>query len=278
MLGKFFREPLLHFVVLGALLFALYAALNPGVSGEAKEIVVTQGQLDNLKAQFERTWQRAPGADEMDQLLEQWVRDEIYYRDGLAMGLDRDDPVVRRRIAQKLEFVADGQAATLPTDADLQAWLDQHADRYRIEPRYTLRQLYFDPARRGNRLEADLAAALAALQGGQSAQGDATLLPGELIDAPAFEVARAFGSEFADALKTAAVAGWVGPLRSGYGFHLVDLRARDEGRAASLAEVRAEVERDWLRARSEEASAAFYRKLRAGYTVRIDAARANAPG
>jgi parvulin-like peptidyl-prolyl isomerase len=271
------REPLLHFIALGALLFVLYAALNPGGFGEAKEIVVTQGQLDNLKAQFARTWQRAPSAEELDELIEQWVHDEIYYREGLALGLDRDDPVVRRRIAQKVAFITDGQAATPPTDAELQAWLDQHADRYRVEPRYTLRQLYFDPARRGNRLDADLAAALAALQGGGRAQGDATMLPGELSDAPAFEVARVFGAEFADALMTATVGGWAGPLRSGYGVHLVEVRARDGGRAATLAETRAAVERDLLRARSEEASAAFYRKLRAGYTVRVDAATAGSP-
>ncbi len=270
---RLLKEPLLHFIVLGALLFAAYGWLNPGGSGAPKEIVVTQGQLDNLKAQFARTWQRAPSAEELDKLLEQWVRDEIYYREGLALGMDRDDPVVRRRIAQKVEFVADGQAAMPPTDAELQSWLDQHADQYRVEPRYTLRQLYFDPARRGNRLDADLAAALAALQAGRSAQGDATLLPGELTDAPAFEVARIFGNDFAESLKTAALGGWVGPVRSGYGLHLVEVTARDGGRPATLAKARAAVERDLLRARSQEASAAFYRKLRADYNVRIDAAK-----
>jgi hypothetical protein len=275
---RLLKEPLLHFIVLGALLFAFYAWLNPGGAGAPKEVVVTQGQVENLKAQFARTWQRSPNADELDQLLEQWLRDEIYYREGLALGLERDDPVVRRRIAQKLAFVADGQAPTPPTDAELQAWLDDHADTYRVEPRYTLRQLYFDPSRRGERVQADLASALPALQRGQVVAGDATLLPGELNDAAAFEVTRIFGNDFAEALKTAPVGGWSGPVRSGYGWHLVELTAREGGRAATLAEARAAVERDWLRARSEEASATFYRKLRAKYSVRIEGAAPGLPG
>ena len=116
------------------------------------------------------------------------------------------------------------------------------------------------------------------MQAGRSAQGDATLLPAALTDAPAFEVARIFGNDFAESLKTAALGGWTGPVRSGYGLHLVEVTARDGGRAATLAEARAAVERDLLRARSQEASAAFYRKLRSGYTVRIDATAAKSPG
>jgi len=174
---KLLKEPLLHFVALGALLFAAYGWLNPGGTVAAKEIVVTQGQRDNLKAQFARTWQRPPSDDELKGLVEQWVRDEIFYREGQAMGLERDDPVVRRRIAQKFEFIADGATPEGPGEAELQAWLDARRDRYAVEPSYTLRQIYFDPARRGARIDADIDAARVALSSGRSVDADSTMLP-----------------------------------------------------------------------------------------------------
>jgi len=280
---RLLREPLLHFLVLGALLFVLYGWLNRGRSDAADEIVVTRGQLQSMTAQFTRVWQRPPTPDELNGLVESWLREEIFYRAGLAQGMDRGDPVVRRRIAQKLEFVADGQTPVPPSDAQLQAWLDAHSDKYRVEVRYTMRQIYFDPARRGERLDADLAAAQRALAGGRPAAGDSTLLPQALDSAAASEVVRVFGSDFAQALKTLPVGGWSGPVRSGFGLHLVDLRARDDGRAATLDEVRAAVQRDWLHARTEELKAAYYNKLRANYTVRIEgtepvATRAGKPG
>lgn len=220
---RLLREPLLHFALIGALLFALYGWVNGGGSSAPQEIVVTQGQLDNLRAQFARAWQRQSNADEMNVLVEQWVRDEVFYREGQALGLERNDPVVRRRIAQKLEFIADGQAPTAPSNAELQAWLDAHRDTYAVEPSYTLRQVYFDPARRGARVDADIAAALPALAAGRAVAGDSTMLPPELEAAPAFEVTRIFGTDFANGLKALPVGQWAGPVRSGFGLHLVKI-------------------------------------------------------
>jgi hypothetical protein len=146
--------------------------------------------------QFERVRQRAPTVTEREALIESWVRDEIFYREALAMGLEQDDPVVRRRLSQKVQFILDtGSDSAPPADAELQRWLDEHADQYRVEPTYALRQAYFDPARRGERLEADLAEARRALQGGREAAGDATMLPATLAGGAA-EVERIFGAEF----------------------------------------------------------------------------------
>jgi hypothetical protein len=269
---RFLREPLLHFFVLGAVLFALYGWLHRGLLNAPNEIVVSRGQLNSLQAQFERVWQRPPTPEEAQGLLDNWVREEIFYREGLAMGLDRDDPVVRRRVGQKLEFIVDGMTPAAPTNEELQAWLDSHAENYVIEPTYSLRQIYFDPARRGERLEVDIAAARRALELGEPVTGDSTMLPETLQDARAFEVVRAFGSDFAGALATLPVGGWQGPVRSGFGLHLVELTARENGREAILEEVRAEVERDLLHVRTQEASDAFYKRLRSSYTVRIDSA------
>jgi len=269
MLRRLLREPLLHFFAIGALLFALYGSLGRGQDAP-EEIVVDRARLESLAAGFARVWQRPPTPEERRALVETWVREEILYREGVALGMDRDDPVVRRRIAQKMDFLADGQAPAAPSEVELQAWLEAHSDDYRVEPTYTLRQLYFDPGRRGAGLAADLAAARAALESGATAAGDTSLLPDALDAAPASEVARVFGTDFAAALDALPVGAWQGPVRSGYGQHLVALGARTPGRAQTLAEARPALERDWLRARTEAANAAFYAALRQRYTVRIE--------
>lgn len=264
------REPLLHFLVLGALLFLLYGWLHRG-HNSTEEIVVSRGQVQSLQAQFERTWQRPATPEELRDLVDNWIREEIFYREGLAMGLDRDDPVVRRRIGQKMEFVAEARTPAAPTEADLQAWLDAHPGDYLIEPKYSLRQVYFDPPRHGERLEAGIAAALRALEGGKPVSGDPTMLPPALSATPAFEVARVFGEEFENALRTLPVGSWQGPVRSGFGLHLVELKARDGGQRATLDKVRGAVERDLMHARNKEANEAFYRNLRKAYSVRVEA-------
>jgi len=268
---RWLREPLLHFLILGALLFGVYGWLRGGAQATPAEIVVSRGQLQSLQAQFQRTRQRAPTPEELQGMVEGWVREEIFYREGIAMGLDRDDPVVRRRVAQKLEFVVDGAAPTPPTSAELQGWLAVHADRYSIEARYTLHQIYFDVARHGASLDADVAAAHRALAAGQSPAGDPTLLPPALERIALSEVKRVFGDGFADALNSLPPGGWQGPLRSSFGLHLVKLSAIEPARRATLDEVRAQVERDVVQARTADIGAAHYKKLRARYVVRVDA-------
>ena len=268
---RLLHEPLLHFLLLGALLFGLYGWLRGGVQKATDEIVLSRGQLQSLQAQFQRTRQRAPSSEELEGLVEGWVREEIFYREGVAMGLDRDDPVVRRRVAQKLEFIVDGPAPTPPTMAELQAWLDANADRYQIEPRYTLRQIYFDAARHGATLDADVAAVRRSLEAGQRPVGDSTLLPPLVERMSASELKRVFGQEFTDALGSLPINRWQGPLRSTFGMHLVKLSATEAARRATLDEVRAQVERDFLQSRTADINTAHYKKLRARYVVRIDA-------
>jgi PPIC-type PPIASE domain len=271
---RLIREPLLHFFVLGAALFVLYAWLNRGVLDTRSEIFVSRGQVSSLKQQFERIWQRPATSEELQHLVDNWVREEIFYREGMAMGLDRDDPVVRRRVGQKVEFIIEGATPATPTAAELQAWLDAHSADYVIEPRYSLRQVYFDPQRHGADLERDIASARRDLAGGAPNAGDATLLPFEMQDAPQFEVERAFGTGFASALKDLPMDSWQGPVQSSFGLHLVQLSEKSAGHAPSLEQVRAEVERDLLKARTEQANAAIYDKLRANYRVRVETADA----
>ncbi len=198
------------------------------------------------------------------------MREEIYYREGLALGLDRDDPVVRRRVGQKVEFIMDSAIPVAPTTPELQAWLDAHAADYAVEPVYSLRQVYFDPARHGERLQADIATARRALERGAASAGDSTLLPPEVSGARASELTRTFGADFTSGLEALPTGSWQGPVRSTFGWHLVQISSRAGGGQAKLAEVRDAVERDLLRARTEQSNKEFYDRLRANYTVRVE--------
>ena len=154
--------------------------------------------------------------------------------------MERDDEVVRRRVVQKMTFLTDGMAADVPSDADLQAWLRQHGDRYRLPPRYTLRQAYFDPGRHGDGLDADIEAATLALKRDPKAKvGDPTLLPTTLDDASSDDLARTFGQRFADEVADMPDGNWAGPIVSGFGLHLVRIDSRTPGRLPQLADVRA---------------------------------------
>jgi len=264
------REPLLHFFVLGAILFGVYGVLNRGARNAPDEIVVSRGQVQNLQLQFERVWQRTPTSAELQGIIDNWVKEEILYREGVTLGLDRDDAVVRRRVGQKLEFIVESAMPPPPTDAELQVWLDSHSSQYQIDPTYSLRQVYFDPARHGEHLEADIATARRALAAGKVVNGDTTMLPPSMETVSASGVRRVFGDAFADALQTLPPEGWQGPVTSGFGLHLVALAPHDVARTATLAEARADVERDLTHARLQQANAAFYDRLRAKYAVRIE--------
>jgi hypothetical protein len=212
----------------------------------------------------------------LDGLIADYVREEVLAREAVALGLDRDDTVIRRRLRQKMEFIANDLAAQAePSNEDLQEYLAQHPDLFRLEPRLTLRQVNLNPQHRRGTVEQDAAQLLAALHqgGGQAnfaAMGDSTLLSPELIEATASEMAAMFGEPFARQLLQVPPGQWQGPLASGYGVHLVYVSARTDGRIPQLAEVRDAVHREWTNARRLEANETFYRTLRQRYTVTIE--------
>jgi hypothetical protein len=268
----FYREPLLHFFILGALLFALFSWLNQDSVNAPDDIVVSQARLDALAATFERTWQRSPTEEELAGLVDAWIKEEILYREGMAIGFDRDDPIIRRRVAQKMSFIADGMVPDMPDDQELGRWLEANSDDYQIPPSYTFRQVYFDPQRHGEQLEGVLASARLDLENGSGElAGDSTLLPIEMKDASATAVARMFGRDFADALGELEVGKWQGPVGSGYGVHLVYIEEAAPGRTPTLDEVRQAVTRDVLSEKSREINEAFYQSLRERYTIRREA-------
>ncbi len=276
MFHRLLREPLVHFLVLGGLLFGTYQWLGGAGDGGGGEILVTEGRIRNLTDTFTRTWQRPPTGEELDGLVEDYIREEVLYREGVALGLDRDDTIIRRRLRQKLEFVSEDAArASEPTDGELTEFLAKNADRYRVESRLTFTQVFLDPSKRGDRLEADAAGLLDALRTrgdriDPSTLGDSLMLDPRYEQATEDDIVRLFGAEFEAALREQPAGEWVGPLKSGYGAHLVRIEARTPGKPATLTEVRDAVARDWSAGRRQQLLDEQYRQLRSRYQVRIE--------
>jgi hypothetical protein len=213
-------------------------------------------------------------------LIRDYIREEVYYREAVALGLDRDDTVIRRRLRQKLEFLSEDIAALAePTQAELEAFLQSQPERFRAEPRLTFRQVYLDPQRHGDRLAADAQALLGRLrragaQADVSALGDSLLLASHFESVSSSEITTQFGEEFARAIDSLVPGEWSGPVQSGYGVHLVLVSARTEGRLPELEEVRDAVRREWANTQREKANEAFYQRLLARYTVTIEQPKA----
>jgi hypothetical protein len=270
------REPLLHFLLIGSGLFLLYNVLNRGESDAPRDVVVSEARVEALAENFAKTWMRPPTAPEIKGLIDDYVAEEVYYREGVAMGLDRDDLVIRRRLRQKMEFIsADVAAATPPTDAQLRAYLERHAEKFLMPPRLTFQQVYFSTDKRGEAAARDAEKLLAALNAGRGPAnpveaGDPTLLPSAMESASPQDIANAFGSEFAAAIEEAAVGQWAGPIPSGFGMHLVKVDQREAGTAPTLAEIRPLVEREWEAEQRKTVEKDLLDKLRAKYDIRIE--------
>ena len=274
---RLFKEPLVHFLLLGAAIFVWFElARDPAITPPQDEIVVTRGQVERLGALFEKTWQRPPTPAERKGLIEEYIREEVYYREALAVGLDRDDTIVRRRMRQKLEFLTQDIADLVePTEDDLRAYLEVNPDAFRREPTFTFRHVYLDSDRRES-VEEDAGALLAQLRakgGGTdtASVGDSLLMIEPAFkDAPQRDVQRALGGDFAAKLLELPTGEWTGPITSAFGLHLVFLESRTEGRIARLDEVRGAVARDWGAARRREMREGVYQELRKKYTITVE--------
>jgi hypothetical protein len=271
---KILREPLLHFLVLGAGLFLLFGVVGRQAGERSDRIVVTEAKIGNLAELFERTWRRAPTAAELEGLIDDHIKEEILYREAVALGLDRDDIVIRRHLRQKMEFVsADFADQAEPTEADLRAFLAEHPERFRAPARISFAQVYLSVDRRGEDAPGDAERMLVALNAGEAEPievGDPFLLEQDHRDLRVPDVERLFGRAFAAAVAELPVGRWSGPVKSGYGLHLVLVRERSPARLPDLDQVRQAVAREWRAARRHEAHAAFYDALRAGYEVTVE--------
>ena len=279
MIRRWLREPLLHFALLGAAIFGAYRLIAPPVS-DASEILITADRIASITAQFSASHGgRPPHEDELRAAVDAYVRDEMLYREGLALGLDRNDPVVRNRIRQKAELLSEDALTTEPSDRDLEAYLAAHQAEFDIPGRVSFQQIYIDPARhRVDDLTTIVTSIRQALTLGRQpgTLGDRTLLPATMTEALPHEVEAAFGNDFTGQLAAIDGEVWQGPLTTSYGLHLVRITHRGEPTRATLADARDVVAREWSRAQTAKMKEQFYKVLAQRYTVRVEA-DANVP-
>ncbi|HUG62101.1 MAG TPA: peptidylprolyl isomerase [Methylomirabilota bacterium] len=271
---RFWREPLVHFLVLGGGLFAAYALFAPEGEAPRERIVVDVGRVRSLERTFEAAWNRSPTEDERQGLLDDFLAEEVLYREALKLGLDGDDVVIRRRMRLKMEFLLqEGLALAAPDEAALRAFFEADRDRYRDPDRIAFQQIYLGEGRDAR--DVDAWKAFAVRLNGQDPPNprqleQGTLLPPRMGPAPSAEIDSTFGAGFADELRAQPVGPWGGPVRSGYGWHLVLVETLAPAEEPDFDAVRAEVERDFAYDRERAAAAALVERLKQGYDIVID--------
>jgi peptidyl-prolyl cis-trans isomerase C len=277
---RYLREPLVHFLLVGAALFAAYSVTQadrtPPTS--SKEIRLSLDELTQLALLFQAQWRREPTTQELGRLVENRVQEEILYREALVMGLDKDDTIVKRRMAQKLQFLAeDVAAAHEPTTAELKAWYQKNTGLFAESSRFSFRHLYFSPDRRGERARSDAENAVTKLVGQpQDVEFAATLADPFMFqdyyrDRAPEMLGKEFGPRFAQAVAKLPSGSWQGPIESGFGWHLVNVDTVILGRAPAFEEIESDVKTAWLNEQKAQAWRKAYSDIRAKYTILLPA-------
>ena len=275
-INRLLREPLLHFLLIGAGLFVAYHFAQPtrDPSASSKEIRLSLDELAQMTVLFQSQWRRNPTPEEFNRMVEQKVQSEVLYREALAIGLDKNDEIVRRRMAQKMQFLAeDVAAAHEPNTAELKSWFAKNTTMFAQPARLSFRHLYFSPDRRGDSAHDDAVKALARIAG----QPEDTKLTESLADPFMFQdyyrdrapdyLGKEFGPQFAQAVEKLPAGAWQGPIESGYGWHLVFVDSVIPGRIPAFEEVESDVKTAWLGEQKMRAWEKAYQEMRAKYTV-----------
>jgi hypothetical protein len=276
MLRRILSEPLVQFLALGGLLFILHGLLTkPGLQASDTRIVITDETISWLTTTWQKQWNRPPTERELQGQIDQYVREEILYREGLTMGLDRDDTIIRRRLAQKVEFLAKDLGGMIePTEEELQEFYDSNVDQYIVPPLVSFVQIYFSPEKRDNAYAA-AANLLSGLRHGRIShndgvnQGDIFMLPGVYTLQSPLSIAGAFGETFAQQLLDLEPEKWHGPVSSGYGFHIIRISERVDARIPPLDEIREKVLEDLVEERRSQALEDYYQRIREKYEVEL---------
>ncbi|MFT5232766.1 MAG: hypothetical protein ACI9UK_000591 [Candidatus Krumholzibacteriia bacterium] len=266
-LQRLLREPLLHFFLAGGLIFLIYTSQTGPKETPSNTIVITAQQIERLSLQFQSVWNHEPTAAELDKVIDEHIREEVYYREALALGLDNNDAVVRQRMRQKIEFLTDVGAQVLDaTDAELQFFLDANLKRYGGFSRHAFEQIYL-----GQNVSDDLAGKSLQLlrTGSQNSVGKRSMLPAELGLSSTRAIDSTFGDGFTAQLEGFPIGEWFGPVTSPYGVHMVRLLAYDDGTTPKLDNIRGRVLRDWQANKAKELQELDYIAREQNFTIEV---------
>ncbi len=268
------REPLLHFLLIGAALFLVYSLQNENPV-KNNRIVISETQINHLVTLWKKNRQRLPTRFELESMIEQQVREEVMYREAIAMGLDKNDSIVRRRLAQKIEFItADLAILVEPTETELADYLATHSDKFELPARIGFDQVYINPDKHGENIQGYANNLLKKLtQTGSDSDittiGDSLMLDQQHEQVTEHDVTRLFGKNFASKLFTLPVGSWQGPVVSGYGTHLVRINNKTASRLPLLETVRNKVQGEWFSQQRRMMDEVFYKSLRQRYEIVI---------
>ncbi len=275
---KWYREPLIHFLGIGALLFGLFALVNEEAGSVApNRIEITVSNVERLREVWSKQWNRQPTETELKGLIESHLREEVLYREGLALGLDQNDTIIRRRLAQKMEFLFEDLADQVkPTDEELERYFVHNRDQYSIPARFSFTHVYFNLDKRGDSAAHDTERLLAQLQTTDVTPpraadlGDRFMLGYDFVRKTEQDVAKLFGRRFAKQLLDIPEGLWQGPIESGYGLHLVRIHDKVEPRLPELNEMRDRIQTDLMRERRRETNEQVYQRLKARYEIVVE--------
>jgi hypothetical protein len=276
MLRRWSREPLLHFLLIGLVLFVVYDRLHPkpDAASESNQIVLTPDDFEQLGVTCLAQGRPPPNSEQMQNLIELKVREEVLYREALALGLDKGDEIVKRRLAQKMEFIAEGASVNNdPPPETLRLWFKENQQRFSLPARVSFRHLYFSPDQRGEHAREDAVRVMAQLSGkpgsweGAAALGDPFMDQDYYGDRNAEDLAKLFGLNFAQDIAGLKLGAWQGPIESGYGWHLVFIDSFVPGRVPAFDEIEPEIKAEWIEDQRIEAKRKAYETMRARYHV-----------
>ncbi len=269
-LMRLLREPLFHFIAIGGLIFAVYAAVDDTGEAPADVIVIAPERIDQLATEFSSVWKRMPTDDEINSLIEADIREEVYYREALALGLDRNDAIVRRRMGQKMQFLMDtGAYLQDPAAGELEAYFAANEDFYRSGLRLAFEQVYLGEAPAAEAIATIIKRASVDPSGDPATLGERTLLPARLGLSPINAVDGVFGEGFFDLVAQLPPGEWAGPLVSAYGVHLIRILDTLPARTPPLEEIRDAVLKNWREAKAQETREQDYAERRKHFVVEI---------
>ena len=272
------REPLIHFLLIGAGIYGLYGISSSGLDyADDRTITVSGGDLQALSGRWSQLWNRPPSEAELAGLVDEHVRRQILYREALARGLDVGDVVIERRLAQKLERLAKGMITPPePSLEELRAWYAEHPDHFKRPDLYSFAQIYFSPDERGSAAADAARKALETIRTLGPAPLDLRDYGDRLMLRPAYrnvsqaEIARLFGSEFARAVIELEPGVFSGPIESGYGVHLVRLDEVTLSPPPTFDSIRARIREAWTAEKIDDRSEQFIEELMDRYEVVIE--------
>jgi hypothetical protein len=269
---KLFRSPLLHFFAVAGLIFFIFTAVNDDPpQAEPDSIILNAREAKRLADQFTATWNRKPTESELTSLMKKWTLEEAFVREALTLGLDQGDAVIRQRLSMKMGYLAESSAAGLPADDEvLQTFLKENPERFMVPSQIAFDQLLIEP----NSSKDEVSAIRTALQGGANPLkfGRQSLLPASISMTPAPAIDRTFGESFSKSLAQLPMKTWQGPIKSGYGMHMVRITDRKEATTPPLAEIRERVETEWRADKAQEMKDAYAQSLLKRYTISLPSA------